>query len=319
MNSLPPDNEDLPEVDALYRRLSAVAASQPGESVGAAVLAHAEQLAARARLAAQVPPHYSWQRPRRSWRRPTAFGALAAALLAVFMYPHFSTQPQPAPSAPLVVRAPADEPQAGSAPVFADISTARKSQAEAPAPVVAPAAPARLASRDTLQRPTQVSPTEATASTAATAATNALSAAAPAARQADSAARAEGAVSLSSERKASEALAAAPAASAAANTATVAKSREDTGVALWRAAESGDLGALRELAARHANLDVRDAAGRTAVMIATLHGHSQAVSVLLDAGANPDIADTSGESPLDAALAADESEIIAALKRHGAR
>ena len=53
-----------------------------------------------------------------------------------------------------------------------------------------------------------------------------------------------------------------------------------------------------------------DAAGRTALMIATLHGRSQAVSVLLDYGADPNIADASGESPRDAALAADESEII---------
>jgi hypothetical protein len=40
---------------------------------------------------------------------------------------------------------------------------------------------------------------------------------------------------------------------------------------------------------------------------------------LLDYGADPNIADARGVSPLDAALAADESEIIVALKRHGAR
>ena len=100
---------------------------------------------------------------------------------------------------------------------------------------------------------------------------------------------------------------------------TPARLRDDSGPTLWRAAESGDLPALRGLHENHANLDATDADGRTALMIATLHGHSQAVSALLDYGADPNIADARGISPLDAALAADESEIIAALKRHGAR
>ena len=100
---------------------------------------------------------------------------------------------------------------------------------------------------------------------------------------------------------------------------TTATLHDDTGAQLWRAAASGDLPALRELHEKQANLNAADAAGRTALMIATLHGHSEAVSVLLEFGADPNIADASGESPLDAALAADESEIITALKRHGAR
>jgi Ankyrin repeats (3 copies) len=308
MSNLPPDDEDFPEVDALYRRLSAADPSQPGAGVRQAVLTHATQLAARAGETVNRPA-YSWQRPLRAWGRPAAFGALAAGILAAFMLGPRIATPPPVP-APVDTVA---QDQPGTPPVFADIS----SPSTQAAPSRAMAAPEGRVPRDVLKRePAMQPPAEMAAHKDLTAR---VSQPAPA--------RAATSDSASSERAkvSGAAVAAAPAAVVSAptstNTTTAATARvpDDRGIVLWRAAEEGDLAALRELHARHANLDAVDAAGRTALMIATLHGHSQAVAALLDYGADPNIADGSGESPLDAALAADESEIITALKRHGAR
>ena len=54
-------------------------------------------------------------------------------------------------------------------------------------------------------------------------------------------------------------------------------------------------------------------------MLATLHGQTRAVSALLAHGADPSAADAHGTTPLQAAIAADEREIIATLRRYGAR
>jgi Ankyrin repeats (3 copies) len=304
MSNLPPDHEDSTEVDALYRRLSAADPSQPGPGVRQAVLTHATQLAARAGETANRPA-YSWQRPRGAWRRPTAFGALAAGILAAFMLgPRFATQPQPQLQPPVSTVA---QDQLRAPPVFADISS--PSTKAAPAPLVAaPATPERQPS-DVRKRELAGQPPAELAS-----------ADGPRARTSQAApARAAASDSANSGRAQVGAAPAAVLSAPAPTNTTTATLRSDQGIALWRAAGDGDLATLRELHEQHANLDAADATGRTALMIATLHGHSQAVAALLDYGADPNIADASGESPLDAALAADESEIIAALKRHGAR
>ena len=300
MSELPPDHDDA-EVDALYRRMSAADPSQPGEGVRLAVLAYATRRAAQAASnAAVVRPEYSWQR-RRAWARPAAFGALAAGILAAFMLgPRFTNPPQvPAPAA-MVERA------AGAPPVYADLGSAQPSEEERPPGAIEPDAKVGRVPRNAPRRQlTLPAPAEV-------ASNNAAAVAAPA--------RAEAADRMSAgSAKADAAPARAAPQAAASGRAAQAGLPEDSGAALWRAAESGDLAALRDLRQQHANLDATDAAGRTALMIATLHGHSQAVAALLDYGADPNIADARGVSPLDAALAADESEIIIALKRHGAR
>ena len=311
MSNLPPDNEDFPEADALYRRLSAADPSRPGADVRQAVLTHATQLAARAGETVNRPA-YSWQRPLRAWGRPTAFGALAAGILAAFMLgPRFATQPQV--QAP--VRTVAQE-QLGAPPVFADISG--PSTQAAPSPSMAtPAVPEGRVPRDVLKRELAMPPpAEVAAANGMTARTRPEAPARAAAS--DSAGNQHAKVSAAPAAAAPAAALSAPSPTTA-TTAATARVADERGTALWRAAEDGDLAALRELHAKQVNLDAVDSAGRTALMIATLHGHSQAVAALLDYGADPNIADASGESPLDAALAADESEIITALKRHGAR
>lgn len=309
MSELPPDHEEVAEVDALYRRLSAAEPSQPGEGVRLAVLAYATRRAAQAASEAQViRPEYSWQR-RRPWARPATYGALAAGILAAFMFgPRIMRQPQVPATAAVAERA------AGPAPVYADLNTSQLDNAASPPPAMnAPEAKVRRVPRDAVQRQAMVPPAEVASSSP-------VAAAAPAAQSPAAAARADAAGRISADSAPAEAAAgSAPEGGAVASRVAPATLQEDSGPALWRAAESGDLAALRELHRQHANMNAVDGTGRTALMIATLHGHSQAVSALLQYGADPNIVDARGESPLDAALAADESEIITALKRHGAR
>ncbi|HEX4618612.1 MAG TPA: ankyrin repeat domain-containing protein [Steroidobacteraceae bacterium] len=88
---------------------------------------------------------------------------------------------------------------------------------------------------------------------------------------------------------------------------------------LRHAAGAGDLTALRAQLAAGGDIDARDAQGRTALLLATLHGQPRAVALLLADGADPNAADAQGTTPLQAAVAADEREIIALLRRYGAR
>jgi ankyrin repeat protein len=54
-------------------------------------------------------------------------------------------------------------------------------------------------------------------------------------------------------------------------------------------------------------------------MLAVVHDQKEAVTSLLAAGADPNAADTSGTTPLEAAIAAARPEIAAALRQAGAR
>jgi hypothetical protein len=89
---------------------------------------------------------------------------------------------------------------------------------------------------------------------------------------------------------------------------------------LRSAAESGDLPRLRALLAkRPTDLEARDPAGRSALLLAVLHGQAAAVDALLAAGADPNSAAADGTTPLQAARSAHEASIAAALRRAGAR
>jgi ankyrin repeat protein len=88
---------------------------------------------------------------------------------------------------------------------------------------------------------------------------------------------------------------------------------------LRRAAETGDLTELQTLLDKQPDIDARDAGGRTALMLATLHGQTRAVDVLLAHGADPNAADARGITPLQAAVGGNYPDIVAALQRGGAR
>jgi hypothetical protein len=121
-------------------------------------------------------------------------------------------------------------------------------------------------------------------------------------------------------------IAAAPLAAPAARESTertevTAARREDPAAELRRAAEIGDVAKLQTVLNRQPEsvVDARDEEGRTALMLATLHGRAHAVNVLLAHGADPNVADARGTTPLQAALAGHQTAIAAALQLAGAR
>ena len=94
----------------------------------------------------------------------------------------------------------------------------------------------------------------------------------------------------------------------------------DLSAELRHAAEIGDVTALQAvLGGGQSAIDARDEDGRTALMLATLHGQNRAVEVLLASGADPNAADARGTTPLQAAEAANQPAIADALRRAGAR
>jgi ankyrin repeat protein len=93
----------------------------------------------------------------------------------------------------------------------------------------------------------------------------------------------------------------------------------DPAAELRRAAEIGDVAKLQTLLDRQSVVDARDEDGRTALMLATLHGRAHAVDVLLAHGSDPNAADARGTTPLQAALAGHQTAIATALQRAGAR
>jgi hypothetical protein len=97
--------------------------------------------------------------------------------------------------------------------------------------------------------------------------------------------------------------------------------RVDPAAELRRAAEIGDVAKLQALLnlQPESAVDARDEDGRTALMLATLHGRAHAVNVLLAHGADPNVADARGTTPLQAALAGHQTAIAAALQLAGAR
>jgi uncharacterized protein len=84
---------------------------------------------------------------------------------------------------------------------------------------------------------------------------------------------------------------------------------------LYRAAQSGDLGILRNVLGNNIDLNARDTKGRTALILAIQHGHVAAVKMLLAHGANPSMTDSHGVTPLTEAHNRGNYEIIAAIDR----
>ncbi|HTD12871.1 MAG TPA: ankyrin repeat domain-containing protein [Steroidobacteraceae bacterium] len=299
MNKVPPDQDPADDVDAQYRRASALDPSRPGEAVRRAVLAHAAQLAAE-RASAVAGRLKSRRTAHPTWWRPAIFGTLAAAGLAALVIAPQLLTPRAPPVAGSAAIAPAADNLA-SAPATPPPAVSAEITARPPAPVHSANLPSYSArARSKTNEPTAAPAVEATplAQTAG-------------ARAADTGAAVAG-VSAARQRMAGNPTAA---------TSVSAAPRADTNpaAAFRHAAEVGDLAALATLVETQADIDARDSAGRTALMIATLHGEADAVAALLAYGADPNAADANGTTPLQAATAGDHPAIAAALRRHGAR
>jgi hypothetical protein len=323
MNGTPPDPDTPDDVDDRYRRASALDPSRPSAAVRSAVLEHAANLAAQRagntheNLGATVVT----LRPAevRPWRRPAIFGTLAAAALAgLLITPHLlpphedsrqKTAMSPAPRAP-AAEAPRNEP----APTNF-VADEMRSPASPPAPLAPSPDPPRSAALSALRASQPDAARLARQSEYARKAAPAAEVAAPSVT-ADGGSPAGGAASAQSAQVQSV-------------TVTAAR-RTDTAAALRQAAEAGDMVALQALLSRQADIDrasdssrssaidARDGSGRTALMLAARNGRRAAVDALLAAGADPNAADAHGTTPLQAAIAGGQPEIIAALQRAGA-
>jgi hypothetical protein len=92
---------------------------------------------------------------------------------------------------------------------------------------------------------------------------------------------------------------------------------------LRQAAALGDVTRLQSIlessAGKVLDINARDADGRTAIMLATMAGAAGAVQLLLAHAADPSIADATGQTPLQVAIAHDHADLAAALRLAGAR
>ncbi|KFM71953.1 Tyrosine-protein kinase HTK16, partial [Stegodyphus mimosarum] len=88
---------------------------------------------------------------------------------------------------------------------------------------------------------------------------------------------------------------------------------------LHRATKEGDLTVVRELLkSGYHNLDAKNQEGRTAVHLASIMGFDDILDLLLEVGANPNIRDGSGLSPLHYACQKNQSSTVTVLLKWGA-
>jgi hypothetical protein len=284
----PSRDPPVDDLDARYRRATALDPSRPSDSVRRAVLAEAARLAAE-RRATTTPQR---------WRRRALFGMLAAAALVGLVLSPTLLRPVTAPIVARQVAAPA--PAADESPSERAMDTRSRAGATA----------ARDAAKSRLfagRAPAAAAPAAPPAAVPAAATAPALAEAqtSPARPQPFTSAAANLSAKVSGGAQTDRAM-------------DRDRSRSELGATLRRAAASGDVGALRSLLGKPLDIDAPDEAGRTALMLATLNRHALAVEVLLQHGADPNIADDRGVTALQAA-GPEESEITAALKLAGAR
>ena len=315
--TIPQDEADA-GVDRTYGRLSQLEESAPSEATRRAILAHAREVAGRARTPARRPP--AWSGWLSACGRPAALGTLAAGIIgAVLLIPH--TRPQPSGT-------PVDEtvstntrPDAGEAgplreeppPATTTNMPAHPAPPSAPAPSAA-AAPPRHARAAPPPRMDEVE--ELRAGAAGPSAKSGI----PTPIAADAAAPAPPIEEVVVARAApSSASALASAARAAPSLQGGFVARQDPGAALRRAAAGGDVAQVADLVKDHSLIEARDSQGRTPLMLAVLAHQAATARALLEAGADVNAADAGGVTPLAAARAANDPQIAALLEGYAGR
>lgn len=94
---------------------------------------------------------------------------------------------------------------------------------------------------------------------------------------------------------------------------------EDAETALMKAADKGNLYAVKTLIAAGANVNQSDEDAETALMKAADEGHTEVVKALLSAGADINATDEDGETALRKALHERHRDTEAVLRAAGAR
>jgi hypothetical protein len=297
MNEVPPGQDEGDDADDLYRRASALDDSRPSERVRRRVLDHAAQLAAERVAQISAAKLAATRAANRRWRRPAIFGTLAAAALAgLLVTPRFFTPGAPPPTASQLSTASLPPPAAPPQAAESRLQEAQAPAAYAPAPQRTPARTAEFAAKNNLAAPKIMD---------------------SAGRKAAASAEIEADARRGQDVTSGATAALAPPHSIA--PAAAAPRASDPAAELRQAAETGDIPRLQMLLGRQPTIDARDANGRTALMLAVLRGESRAVDTLLASGADPNAADGSGTTPLQAAIAGNQAAIVAALQRAGAR
>jgi hypothetical protein len=320
MSGMPPNYDEFDDADERYRRASARDAGRPSEAVRRAVQAQAERLAAERRSRVPMQGQLTFAHRRRQWWRPAVFGTLAAAMMAgLILLPPWVTRQAPEAPAPVEVELAANVGRSLTAPVPVQQELPAASAPQAALRVAPKTAPAGSSRVERVSPPAEVArlvlPTPGTAGSlsgglgaqAARAAPAPAATAASADAQASAHTEAFEAIVVSGSRV-TRASAMAPAAAAP----------SDPAADLRKAAARGDLAALEHLAGQ-ADVNARDAEGRTALLLAAQGGQANAVAALLAYGADPNIADAQGETPLKAAQAIKATAMVATLQRYGAR
>ena len=315
MSPTTPRDEADEALDRTYGRLSQLEESAPSDATRRAILAHAREVAGRARAPDLRPRTLSgW---RAAYGRPAAFGTLAAGIIgAALLIPQM-------------------RPQRSGAPVDVSISTHTRPDAsqagplrDEPPPATAlnmPAYPASAPARAAAAPPRQARAApppgvDNVEETPAGAAQPGPKSNIPARLAADAAAPAPPIEELAAARAAPSS---APASSGAARAAPSLQggfvARQDSGAALRRAAAGGDLARLADLVKDRSLIEARDSQGRTPLLLAVLAHQAAAARALLDAGADANAADAGGVTPLAAARAANDPQLAALLEGYGAR
>ena len=293
MKTSEPEDGSNGSAETLYRRLAKLDPSEPAQATRDAILARAQQLAA-ARSTAPLR-----RAPAFRWGRTAVMGALAASILtALVVVPRY---------------------------LLPNGSIERATQGHSALPRAADqalqAAPPATSAADTRLAQTTPGPPEPTAPRAASraGARATTAAAAPAAKSTALPPAGQNSAHFAALDNAQRATRQANAASQPAAAGRAALAGEPPEQQLRRAAQAGDVAQIAALAPQLPDLNATDSQGRTAVMLATLHGQTAAVKALLSLGADPNVADGNGLTPLQAARAAEAGDILTALERSGAR
>lgn len=88
---------------------------------------------------------------------------------------------------------------------------------------------------------------------------------------------------------------------------------------LHSAAAAGQHALVPWLVEHGAEVDARDSGGHTPLMVAAGNGFSRVVEALLAAGASVGAVNKDGKTALALAVESDEEEVVALLRKHGAR